>query len=70
MSVIDARPRNPGIDWDTHAVAVVDSLRSWPRFEGQPRRAGVSAFGLSGTNAHAILEAFRRTTHAHEGKQG
>ncbi len=50
-------PRNPLIDWDTLAVEVVDSQRPWLRREADtPRRAGVSGFGLSGTNAHVILE--------------
>jgi pimaricinolide synthase PimS1 len=49
-------PRNPRIEWDSLPVEVVDQLRPWPRREGAPRHAGVSAFGLSGTNAHVILE--------------
>jgi acyl transferase domain-containing protein/surfactin synthase thioesterase subunit len=50
-------PRNPLIDWDALAVEVVDRQRPWPRRDaGIPRRAGVSGFGLSGTNAHVILE--------------
>nr|AAK19883.1 soraphen polyketide synthase A [Sorangium cellulosum] len=50
-------PRNPLIAWDALAVAVVDATRPWVRHaDGRPRRAGVSAFGLSGTNAHVILE--------------
>lgn len=46
---------NPLIDLDRSALYVNDRLRDW---EGgpSPRRAGVSAFGLSGTNVHAILE--------------
>ncbi len=53
---INTRPRNPAIDWASSRVEVVDELIAWPRVEGRVRRAGVSAFGLSGTNAHAILE--------------
>src|SRR6185436_9686925 len=34
---------------------VVDRLTPWPS-DGSPRRAGVSAFGIGGTNAHVVLE--------------
>ncbi|HEX9307515.1 MAG TPA: SDR family NAD(P)-dependent oxidoreductase, partial [Anaeromyxobacter sp.] len=50
-------PLNPHIEWEALPVRVVDGLRPWPRHaDGSPRRAGVSAFGISGTNAHVILE--------------
>ncbi|MFV8754835.1 type I polyketide synthase [Nannocystaceae bacterium ST9] len=55
-ATIHTRPRNPHVDWDALPVEVVDAMRSWPRREDRPRRAGVSAFGLSGTNAHVIVE--------------
>ncbi|MGN9785609.1 SDR family NAD(P)-dependent oxidoreductase [Nonomuraea sp. ZG12] len=37
-------------------LEVVTSLRAWPREAGHTRRAGVSAFGIGGTNAHVVLE--------------
>jgi 3-oxoacyl-(acyl-carrier-protein) synthase/SAM-dependent methyltransferase len=46
---------NPRIAWDSLPVSVVRSLHRWPRSE-RPRRAGLSAFGFSGTNVHIILE--------------
>lgn len=33
--------------------------RPWVQGNGQPRRAGVSAFGFGGTNFHAVLEEYR-----------
>ncbi|MFR9749864.1 SDR family NAD(P)-dependent oxidoreductase [Nocardia sp. 004] len=49
------RSGNPHIDWDDIAVRVVAEERTWRRAH-RPRRAGVSAFGISGTNAHVVLE--------------
>lgn len=46
---------NPGIDLDSSPFFVNAKLSAWPR-RATPRRAGVSAFGFGGTNAHAILE--------------
>lgn len=46
---------NPAIDFARTPFHVTASLQAWPR-DGQPRRAGVSAFGVGGTNAHVIVE--------------
>ncbi|MEX3547624.1 MAG: amino acid adenylation domain-containing protein [Burkholderia sp.] len=45
---------NPAIDFATSPFYVAERLQAWPP---GPRLAGLSAFGIGGTNTHAILEA-------------
>ncbi|MEU3742748.1 SDR family NAD(P)-dependent oxidoreductase [Streptomyces sp. NPDC032198] len=50
------------IEWDGSGLELLQDNRPWQRGTGRIRRAGISSFGLSGTNAHVILEEAPEST--------
>ena len=49
---------NPHIEWASMPVRITSEKTNWPECADRPPRAGVSAFGISGTNAHVVLEGY------------
>ena len=49
---------NPHVDWEDIPVRVTSDNTDWPKVSGRRPLAGVNAFGLSGTNAHVLVEGY------------
>ncbi|MFJ2443922.1 SDR family NAD(P)-dependent oxidoreductase [Streptomyces sp. NPDC087658] len=54
-AIVNLDKPSPNVDWASGAVRPLAEARPWPEVD-RPRRAAVSSFGISGTNAHVILE--------------
>ena len=52
------RDPNPHLEWDRLPVRVVSEAMDWPSTQERQPIAGVSAFGISGANAHVIVEGY------------
>ncbi|MGH3899437.1 MAG: type I polyketide synthase [Pseudonocardiaceae bacterium] len=66
---LHAAEPSPHVDWRSGAVSLLAENRPWPTARG-PRRAAVSSFGISGTNAHVILEQAPERTGTHPASDG
>ena len=49
---------NPNFDWERMPVRITSEQTAWPLNNGRPPLSAVNAFGLSGTNAHVVLEGY------------
>ena len=50
---------HPSFDWDRQPLRVTSTMTDWPRRDQRPRLAGVNSFGITGTNAHIVMEEYR-----------
>ena len=64
------REPNPHVDWDGLPARVASESTEWPRKPDRPPLAGVSAFGISGTNAHVVVEGYGAPNGGSPGPEG
>ena len=57
---------NPLLKLEGTPFTLLNKARTWPVSKTRTRRAGISSFGIGGSNAHTILEEFQRTPNANE----
>ncbi|WP_458460223.1 beta-ketoacyl synthase N-terminal-like domain-containing protein [Paenibacillus sp.] len=55
---------NPALRLDQSPFHIVSEHRAWDVPEGKTRKAGISSFGLGGTNAHIVLEEWKAPVRA------
>src|SRR6185312_3669913 len=46
------------IVWDKSPFFINKAVKAWPKVPGRSRTGAVSAFGMSGTNAHVVLQSY------------
>ena len=56
------REPNQAIDWNPKVLTLPDHVLGWPQTT-RPRRAGISSFGWSGSNAHVVIEQSPQLTY-------
>ena len=64
------RDPNPNFDWAQLPVRITSEKTAWPAISGRPPRAAVNAFGMSGANAHVILEGYGSSATGDESVNG
>jgi acyl transferase domain-containing protein len=57
---LNCEHENDFINWDRSPFFVNKKNRAWPAKDGKIRMGAVSAFGMSGTNAHMVLQGYER----------
>ena len=55
---LNFREPNPNLDWQRIPVRVTSEMTRWPASGERSPLAAVNAFGLSGSNAHVVLEGY------------
>ena len=64
------RDPNPNFDWDRMPIRVTSEMMTWPVLPDRPPLSAVNSFGLSGSNAHIVLEGYGGPTNGSASEDG